>query len=523
MEQVEKLRTILSDDSQETHTQGLSLFESLDFDSQLKVGFEYVYASKYPNVKKTGMEIVNGLSEQDKATCFEQMFNAIPILDDGTLDAKVGWVWTTELLEGFLKNRGHEIKGLRLSTIPRAQDGFGDFGILSEYCPHLTHIDLCTVELKEDAVTNLKKHPHLIHFELALTGVSDAEIASWRKEHPNVTILTTEDKIGKVFQYNADDRGIRVAAVIYPRFKNGKLFGALASGIGYSGGGCQSEWTGAAVFRDDFIQWEWGYFGDPPENSTQTPYNSAKTCKHSEFGGYLVSYEELDGDLISSWSCIYEYLYNNFVKYDEEEDWIELNEDIKSIVLEKGGFWNSSAYCSPSLFFAGACGPLNTYWPGNNIDFALAREMIAPRLPTFTKYGEVPTYRFVIYHTVNSEVIDPDITKTYEEAYAESVQKYRSQFESVGLQFVKTLTDEHQEGMYWLMTSPKSMIELNEILLELSGREDIGFRVSDLDSLTQQYYDYGDYDTGTIGLMSSDLQVYKDDALRLLELYQQYF
>ena len=73
------------------------------------------------------------------------------------------------------------------------------------------------------------------------------------------------------------------------------------------------------------------------------------------------------------------------------------------------------------------------------------------------------------------------------------------------------------------MRSPKSMIELNEKLLELSGREDIGFRVSDLESLTQQYYDYGDYDTGTIGLMSSDLQVYKDDAWRLLELYQQYF
>ena len=110
------------------------------------------------------------------------MFKTIPILDDGTPDAKVGWVWTTELLEGFLKIRGQEIKGLRLSTIPRAQNDFGDFQNLSAYCPHLTHIDLCTVELKEDAIANLKNHSYLTHYELALTGVSDEEIAIWRKE-----------------------------------------------------------------------------------------------------------------------------------------------------------------------------------------------------------------------------------------------------------------------------------------------------------------------------------------------------
>ena len=63
MDKFEKLRILLCDDNQETHMQGLSLFDSLDFDSKLKVGFEYVYASKYTNVKKTGMEIINGLSE----------------------------------------------------------------------------------------------------------------------------------------------------------------------------------------------------------------------------------------------------------------------------------------------------------------------------------------------------------------------------------------------------------------------------------------------------------------------------
>ena len=59
--------------------------------------------------------------------------------------------------------------------------------------------------------------------------------------------------------------------------------------------------------------------------------------------------------------------------------------------------------------------------------------------------------------------------------------------------------------------------------MELSGREDIGFRVSDLESLTQQYYDHGDYDTGTIGFMSSELRFYKDGALRHRESFQQYF
>ena len=44
MDAFEKLQTLLCDDNQET-IKGLSLFESLD-DSQLKVGFEYVYPSK---------------------------------------------------------------------------------------------------------------------------------------------------------------------------------------------------------------------------------------------------------------------------------------------------------------------------------------------------------------------------------------------------------------------------------------------------------------------------------------------
>ena len=74
------------------------------------------------------------------------MFNAILILDDGTPDAKFGWVWTTELLEGFLKVRGREIKGFVLVRYPEHK--MVVTGSLSEYCPDLTHIDLCTVELK---------------------------------------------------------------------------------------------------------------------------------------------------------------------------------------------------------------------------------------------------------------------------------------------------------------------------------------------------------------------------------------
>ena len=95
--------------------------------------------------------------------------------------------------------------------------------------PKLTHIDLSTVHINKEGLEQLIQHPTLMHFELVLCSLDEKDYQAILDAKPNSTIVKTEDKVGYVFQYDAEGRGCQITGALYPQHRDGKLIGVLAS------------------------------------------------------------------------------------------------------------------------------------------------------------------------------------------------------------------------------------------------------------------------------------------------------
>ncbi len=534
--QIEKLQSLLLDKTVEIQRQGLVLFESFDFEKQNEVGFSFLLTSAFEEVRQAGLTLLSSLDSEQEKQCWETIFKSITVAHDGTPEAPLGWVWNTTLLEYFLSNVGTTLKGLRLSTLCRDASDLGNLSWL-QHCPILTHIDLNTVTISNEGLAQLIQHPTLDYFELALCSLDENDYQSLKDAKPESTIVKTEDKVGYVFQYDDGGRGCRITGALYPKHRNGKLIGVLASVQGYSGGGCQSYWNGASIVSDDSVQWVWNHWTDAPTHANnlsadgemleETPF------KPSEYPGHIVIDEEGWGqETTPVLKELYECMWNH-LEYDDDRDWEDLTEETKSMVVEKGGFhYTSGLYC-PALLIAGQSGGLLTSWGFGNIDLPKARKAIAPGLPTFTKDGSVPKYRMVLrvsiygstlYNDLEDQIYEEETApQAYEAFQKDLVERVLPKFVNNGFELITTEIDMDYEAIIFIVHSPKSMVELDKLFIKITADIDTDITVYDLEGLVTQCYTCGDYDSGTIGLCSDDLTYYIKDSQHMLTKYEETF
>jgi hypothetical protein len=119
---------------------------------------------------------------------------------------------------------------------------------------------------------------------------------------------------------------------------------------------------------------------------------------------------------------------------------------------------------------------------------------------------------------------DGSSKKGWDEASAERSQLLRPLLEEMGLKYISTQPDDqYNENLILLMESPQSMVELDRQFLALSNTGQLTMTVYDLESLVSQIYDFGDYDTGAIGLCTENIQYYVDAAKSMKDKYQSLF
>ena len=528
--QIEELQSLLSNKELTVQKQGLVLFDSFSFEQQIEVGFLPLLVSPFEEMRKSGLKLLSSLSSERQTLCWNGIFDSITIAEDGTPESPRGWVWNSSLLDYFLSKVGTNLKGLRLSTICRDADDLGDLSWL-QHCTELTHIDLDTVTINSDGVEQLIQHPTLKHFELALCSLREDAYALLREAKPDSTIITTEDKVGYVFQYDEDGRGCRVTAAIYPQHRNGKLIGVLASVQGYSGGGCQGSWNGVSIVTDESIQWVWNHWTDAPANSNNLSYGDEEMedvpFNPVDFHGYvLLDLEFMGGETTDALQELYSCKWKHLV-YDEDRDWEDLVPDTKSIVIDNGGFHYSSGLFCPALLLAGQSGGLLTSWGFRNIDLPRARQANAPALPSFTKNGVEPRYRMVIEAQIYSSPLSESSELEDDEAILKAVtedynKRLLPELLALGLEHLSTESSDLETVIY-LMRSPKSMIEIERQLLSISGSTRISLYVVDLDGLVTQLFDAGDYCTGTVGLCDENLKWYTEAAQAQLKKHADKF
>jgi hypothetical protein len=531
MSEYEKLTKLLENSNMENQNQGLALFAALGFDIQLKVGFDALLFSRFESIRKEGYSLLNTLSESNKKSCLDKLFSLVRIADDGTPESPNGWFWNTEMLDLFLQEKGAELRGLRLSTLCRSDEGFGDLSWL-RHCPQLTHIDLDTIHITKEGVQNLVQSSTLQHIELALCSLKPKEIEILQSKKPHGTIRTNEDKVCYVFQYDKDGRGIRIASALYPQFRNGALIGVFASTHGYAGGGSQGNWNGAAIITDEHIHWVWNNYADMPKYCEQIycgegGESNTEILNPVNFNGYI----QVCGaeDEVEEYSTTYALnelcsLIYTHIEWNEDMELDDLVPDTREKVIAAGGFFCSTATCTPGLLLAGISGSLLTSWPTTSIHLPLARRSIAPGLPSFTKDGVVPKYRMIVTLWVEYSGNDGSSKKGWDEASAERSQLLRPLLEEMGLKYISTQPDDqYNENLILLMESPQSMVELDRQFLALSNTGQLTMTVYDLESLVSQIYDFGDYDTGAIGLCTENIQYYVDAAKSMKDKYQSLF
>ena len=518
-----KLNVLLTDNSIETQRQGMALFKSLNFEEQLNIGFITPLISQFDEIRSAMKTLIMSLSEEAHVQCWDSIYNTITIASDGTPEAPYGWVWNSDLLDVYLSRVGKELKGLRLSMICRESDSLGDLSWL-KHCPILTHIDLNTVHIEQDGLEQLIRHPTLKHFELALCSLSEKEYTTLQEAKPSAKIIRTEDKVGYAFQYDENGRGCRITAALYPQHRNGCLIGVLAAVQGYAGGGDQSDWSGASIVSDDRVKWVWNFGERAPEHETNLMVEGDDEevipFKSIDYHGYMIKEEnQYEYITISAQRELYGCLWAHLDEGEYGDQWADLIEETKSMVIEHGGFYYTSGLYCPSILLAGQSGGLLTSWRFENVDLPKARRAIAPALPSFTKDGHEPKYRMVIEFKFG---YDPEEQKEDRATALQTItqdlnEKVLPRFQELGLHHILTEsyseeygTDEAYDYIEYYVMSPKSMLELEKSFLSMSGEVDVSMTVSDLEGLTTQIFMYGDYDTGTIGLCNEFLQEYME-------------